>query len=219
MKKFSRLFLLGALAIILLTAACASEEGTPTVVGTLPPVDMTPSPLATDGTVTAETETTSTTPTLAATLETETPTADTSQITPTDTIPVTGDVILLECQFCVNNMAHAVLVLSDVATFEFVTPATSLSTPGPDTGCNTVDTFSGRQVVLCRAEENTTITLNVCTDGNCTELGVDLQSCPDIAGTPQPGVTATETPGAAVTDTPTPLASPTTGGATSTPTP
>ena len=230
MKRIFHLFLYGALAIILLTAACAPEEGTSTVVGTLPSDDLTPSPFVTDGTTTgtAETET----PSTAATLETTTSTADLTGTAPaaTDTtqtavtsttqtasIPVTGDLILVECQFCVNNMAHALLVLSDVATFEMVTPATSLSTPGPDTGCNTVDTFSGRQVVLCRAEENTSITLNICTDGNCTELAVDLQSCPDSAGTPQPGVTATETPGAAVTDTP--LASPTTGGATSTPTP
>ena len=232
MKKISRLFLLGALAVILLTAACAPEEGTPTVVETLPPVDLTPSPAATDGTLTAETETTST----AATLETATPAAaltetapaatDTPQVAATDTTqtpstPVTSDVILLECQFCVNNMAHALLVLSEVATFELTTTAT-----GTDTGCNTVDTFDDRQVVLCRAEENTSLTLNICTDGNCTELLVDLQACPVAPGTAEPGATATETSGAAVTNTPgaavtdTPQASPTTGGAaTSTPTP
>ena len=229
MKKISRLFLYGALAVILLTAACAPEEGTPTVVETLPPVDLTPSPAATDGTGTAETETTSTAATeTTSTAATETtvtadltgtaPAAtDTTQTAATDTtqtpsIPVTAEVILLECQFCVNNMAHALLVLSETATFELTTTAT-----GTDTGCNTVDTFDDRQVVLCRAEENTSLTLNICTDGNCTELAVDLQPCP-VTGTPQPGATATETPGAAVTDTP--QASPTVGGAaTSTPTP
>ena len=118
-------------------------------------------------------------------------------------------------------MAHALLVLSEVATFELTTTAT-----GTDTGCNTVDTFDDRQVVLCRAEENTSITLNICTDGNCTELLVDLEPCPVAPGTAEPGATATETSGAAVTNTPgaavtdTPQASPTTGGAaTSTPTP
>ena len=40
MKKISRLFLFDALVVILLTAACAPEEGTPTVVETLPPVDL-----------------------------------------------------------------------------------------------------------------------------------------------------------------------------------
>ena len=105
-------------------------------------------------------------------------------------------------------MAHALLVIPETATFELTTTAT-----GTDTGCNTVDTFDGKQVVLCRGEENTSITLNICTDGNCTELAVDLQACP-VSGTPQPG--ATETPGAA---TDTPQASPTTGVPTSTPTP
>jgi len=220
MKRISRIFLFGALAIILLAAACGPEEGTPTVVETVVTKELTPSPAATDGTVTAETETTPTTPTLEATLETETatPTPDTSQITPTDTTqtpstPVTSDVILLECQFCINTMAHALLVIPETATFELTTTAT-----GTDIGCNTVDTLDGKQVVLCRAEENTSITLNICTDGNCTELTVDLQACPVSSGTPQPGV-ATDTPSAIVTDTPTPQASPTAGGPTSTPTP
>jgi len=221
MKKISRIFLFGALAIILLAAACAPEEGTPTTVGTLGPDNETvvpgdltgsPSPAATEGTVTVETTST------VATLETTTPTADTTQLTPTNTtqtpsIPVTGDVILLECQFCINSMGHALLVIPETATFEMTTTAT-----GTDMGCNTVDTFDGKQVVLCRGEENTSLTLNICTDGNCTELAVDLQACP-VSNTPQPGTaTNTPTPGA-VTDTATPQASPTTGGATSTPTP
>jgi len=215
MKRISRIFLFGALAIIMLAAACAPEEGTPTTVGTLAPGDLTgsPSPVATDETLTAETETTATAATLETT-ETATPTADTTQLTPTDTtqtpsIPVTSDVILLECQFCINSMAHALLVIPETATFELTTTAT-----GTDIGCNTVDTFDGKQVVLCRAQENTSLTLNICTDGNCTELAVDLQPCPVSSGTPQAG--PTETPGAA---TDTPQASPTTGGPTSTPTP
>ena len=224
MKKISRLFFFGALAVILMTAACAPEEGTPTVVETLPPVDLTPTPLATDGTGTAATETTSTAATeTTATMDltgTAPAATDTAQTAATDTtqtpsVPVTDDVILLECQFCVDNTAHALLVLSEVATFELTT-----TTTGTDTGCETVDTFNGRQVVLCRAEENTSITLNICTDGNCTELLVDLQACPVTPGTAEPGATATETSGAAVTNTPgaavtdTPQASPT-----STPTP
>jgi hypothetical protein len=110
-------------------------------------------------------------------------------------------------------MAHALLVIPEVATFELAT-----TVAGANTGCNTVDTFNGRQVVLCRAEENTSITVNICIDGNnCTELLVDLQACPVSASTSEPGApTNTPEPGGA-TDTPEP--SPTTGGATSTPTP
>ena len=224
MKKISRLFLFGALAVVLLTAACAPEEGTSTAVGTLLPDDPTssPSPAATEGTVTAETETTSTAATeTTATVDltgtapaaTDTPQTAATDTTQTPSIPVTGDLILLECQFCVENMAHALLVLSDVATFELTT-----TTTGTDTGCNTVDTFNSKQVVLCRAEENTSITLNICTDGNCTELAVDLQACP-VSNTPQPGGTTNTPTAGAATETTTPLASPTTGGATSTPTP
>ena len=227
MNKFSHIFLFGALALVMLTAACASEEGTPTAVETLLPVDLTSSPAVTDDeTLTAETET----PSMTETLEvTETATPDAAQLTPTadgsqtPSTPVTGDdVILLECQFCVDSKAHTLLVLSEDATFEIVAPAASVATPGPDDGCNTVDTFNDKQLVLCRAEENTSITLNICTDANnCTELAVDLQACPVSANTPEPSsLTSTPEPGIA-TPTATVEAgeSPTTGAPTSTPTP
>jgi len=227
MNKFSLIFLFGALALIMLTAACAPEEGTPTAVETLLPVDLTPPPAVTDdGTLTAETETPSTTETLEVT---ETLTPDAAQLTPTGdgsqtpSIPVTGvDFVLLECQFCVDSTAHTLLVLPEAATFEIVATAASVAAPGPDDGCNTVDTFNGKQIVLCRAEENTSITLNICTDANnCTELAVDLQACPVSANTPESGsLTSTPEPGIA-TSTATVEAgeSPTTSAPTSTPTP
>ena len=157
--------------------------------------------------------------------------------TQTPVVPVTGaDVILLECQFCIEGMAQAMLVLPDTATFETVADTASLSTPGPDTGCNTVDTFNGRQIVICRAEENTSLNLNICTDGNnCTQLLVELQDCQDQPaatdtpgfgpGTPGPTITvtpgagATDTPGVGATDTPEvlPTNSPNAGGARATP--
>jgi hypothetical protein len=226
MKKISRVFLFSALTLMLLLSACAADEGTPTAGGTVFPNETateapaTEAPAATDSTLTAGTETTSTA-TITETAET-TPTTDT---TLTPSTPVTGaDVILLECQFCIEGMGNALLVFPDTATFEVVNDSASLSTPGPDTGCNMVDTFGGRQVVLCRGEENTTLTLNICTDGtNCTQLEVELQSCPDT-GTAQPG--PTDTPGAGVpTNTPTPAAgatatdTPGAGVATATPTP
>lgn len=231
MKNMSRIFLFSALMLMLLTA-CAPEEGTPTVVGTLPG-DLTASPpaLETETPGTAETETTLTAETAEATATVDltgtVPATDTTQTAGTATTetlgtPVTGaDVILLECQFCLEGMGNAVLVIPEAATFEMVTSTASLSTPGPDTGCTTVDTFGGRQVLLCRGEENTSITLDICVDGNCTQLEVELQSCPDTVpgvtdtpgfgpGTPGPTITITPTPGG-VTDTP--------AGPTSTPTP
>lgn len=210
MKNVSLMFMFGALVLVLALAACAPSEGTPTLVGSpfpddTPIVDLTGSPSveATGTTVTTETETpvvdTTDTPEV-------TPTQDTTQ---TPSIPVTGDIILVECQFCIENVGHALLVFNESSTFEVVT--TSASTPSdPDMGCSTIDTYDGRQVVLCRGEEDTSLTLNICDANNtCTEMIVTLQGCPD-ALTPQPGDAtntpaagvATDTPAAGATDTP-----------------
>jgi len=231
MKKISRLFLFGALILMLLTTACSGQEGSPTPAGTTGPGEETsyPPPAETEVTETAETGTASP----EATLDT-TPTVDLSataaatDTTETPGVPVTGtDLILLECQFCIEGVAHAMLVLPDTATFESVADTATLSTPGPEMGCNTVDTFNGRQIVICRGEENTSLSLNICTDGNnCTQMLVELQTCPDVA-TAQPGATdtpgagtPTSTPGAGVeTDTPTPAALPTDTPSASSPTP
>lgn len=218
MKKISRLFLFGSLTLILLAAACAPEGGTSTPEETLV-AGTTSSPAATDSTTTAGTATTSTAETATAST-TETPTADTTQLTPTtDTTltpstPVTGDVILLACQFCVDTMAHALLVMPETTTFDVIEFSASLSSSDTDSGCNTVDTFSDRQVVLCRAPENTSFTMTLCANGgtDCRELVVDLQSCPvTTSGTGVPTETETLQPGA-VTNTPAP-------GITATPTP
>src|SRR5688500_8198602 len=116
MKNMSRLFLFSALTLMLLLSACAPEEGTPTVVGTLPG-DLTASPpaLETETPGTAETETTLTAETAEATATVDltgtVPATDTTQTAGTATTetpgtPVTGaDVILLECQFCLEEWA------------------------------------------------------------------------------------------------------------------
>jgi hypothetical protein len=242
MKTVSRICLFGALTLMLLTAACAGQEGTPTPIGTIPGDEFTETPPVAE---TEITETATTSPEVTATLEvtdtapaatdaTETAATDSAQ---TPVVPVTGlDDILLECQFCIEGMAQTLLVLPDTATFETVADTASLSTPGPDTGCNTVDTFNGRQIVICRGEENTSLNLNICVNGNnCTQLLVELQDCPDaqsgVTDTPgpgvptntpgigvptaTPGVVATDTPGTGATDTPQvlPTNSPNAGGA------
>lgn len=237
MKTISRIFLFSALTLVLLTAACAGQEGSPTPAGTTGPGEETsyPPPAETEVTETAETATSSP----EATLDT-TPTVDLSATAPatettaTPGVPVTGtDLILLECQFCIDGAAHAMLVLPDTATFETVSDTATLSTPGPDMGCNTVDTYNGRQIVICRGEENTSLSLNICTDGNnCTQLLVELPTCPDVnqpgaTNTPESGQPTdtpgagvpTDTPGVGVTDTPVvlPTNSPNAGGATVTP--
>ena len=224
----ARIFLFSAFALVLLTTACA--EATATTIATSGPIGglASPTALGTDiaGTPIGSPEATVDT---TATIDTATPIAGTdatptlgTDVTATSGVPVTGvELILLECQFCIEDTAHAVLVLPDTASFETVADTTTASTPGPDMGCNTVDTYNGRQVVVCRSVENTSMNLNICTDGNnCAQLLVELQDCPNVV---QPGVT--DTPGAgdatstpevglptntAVGDvSPTPLASPT----------
>lgn len=224
MKKFSRVFLFGALILVLLMAGCAGQEETATarpttslptieetsVVGTAETQTTGTAETATTGT--AETETTSTS---AATQEATQATTGTAT-TGTPGVPVTGgDINVLACQFCIGTAAYALLDIPAVATFEITEPAS----PDQDTQCNVVDTFQDRQVVFCRAPENTSLTVNVCTDANtCSPVTVTLQKCPLAAVTAQPGASTTETPGATGTATVgTPEASPT--GPTATPTP
>ena len=229
MKKTLRLVLLGTLTLILLVA-CTGQEGSPTAAGTTVPGDETasPPPIGTDTTATAATDPAGPVDTTA-TIDTATIPADSTPTTGTDVtqtpgVPVTGaDLVLLEGQFCIEDMAHALLVLPDTATFETVTDTASLSTPGPDTGCHVVDLYNGRQIVLCRSAENTSLNLNICTDGNnCTQLLVEPQDCPAVVqlgvtdtpgaglptNTPEAGF-ATATAGVGVTDTPAVGGSPT----------
>jgi hypothetical protein len=233
MKRISRIFLFGALTVTLLAAACApAGEGTPT----LPPGqgDLTGSPtaFATDTTGTAELTT--------ATAGTSQATATNTTLTPS--IPVTGlEVITLNCQYCVDKIAHAQLLIPRKATFEVVSPEELASTSrnddddngngndddnGDRMGCRTIDRFRDKKLVLCRAEENTTITLNICLDdNNCTEVQITLQSCTLPTSTPSP-IATTTTP-ATVTITPstitptvistTPTVAPPTGTPTPTP--
>ncbi len=192
MRKISSVCLCGALTLILLTAACSGQQGSPTAAGTNAVGNLTASPAAPETQViTTGTEASSTEATmgnLTATLTIPTATAG---------VPVTGaDVTLLEGQFCIQTVAHAVLVLPDTAKYEVLTQTATLSTPGPDMGCKTVDTFNGRQIVLCRSQENTSLNLNICTDGNdCQQLLINLQSCP-LSQNATPQANLTNTPGA-----------------------
>ena len=208
MKRISRVFLFGAVTVILLAAACApAEEGTPIVPGALQDIlTGSPTAIATDTT---------------ATVDTSQATATNTTLTPS--IPVTGlEVISLDCQYCVDNIAHAQLLIPREAKFEVVSPEELASASGNNNddnnngdngngdngededgnggddnggrlGCKTVDRFRDKKLVLCRAEENTTITLNVCLkDKTCTEVQITLQSCTPTA-TPSPFATATQT--------------------------
>ena len=198
MKPSSKLFLCVAVIVMLLTAACGAEQGaTPTLSGTsVSGGSLTDTP-SVDTTGTAETATSEVvdTPTSLATA------TEATKTTETPVIPVTGvDVVLIECQFCVDTMAHALLVLPDTATYNVASSTTSTTTSSTatnDATCATVEVTNGKQVVLCSAPEKTAITLNICTDVNrCTDFPVNLQACPLVPdkGTAQPP-NKTATPG------------------------
>lgn len=212
MKRISHIILFGVLMLVLVTACTGNEAPESPTAGTTVPGDQTVTPFVvqTDTTAVATTATPQVAGTagvdLTATFATATDVAGpaATNTTQTPVVPVTAaDLTLLEGQFCIEGMAHALLVLPDTATFETVADAATLSTPGPDTGCNTLDRYSGRQIVICRGQQNTSLNLNICTDGNnCTQLLVQLEAC-SIAGTDQPGAGVTNPPGVeAATNTP-----------------
>lgn len=197
MQKISRLFLFGALLLMLLTAACGAEEGTAVPVDsgidapngevlimTVTPFDggATTEPLATvEGVETATGDLSTPDITVPATATPDASVAGNAAQTPG--IPITGvDVILVECQFCVDTWANALLVLPDTASFEVVSPtasSTTSATTDTEPGCSTVEVNNGKQVVLCSGPEMTPLILNICMDASsCTDFPVTLLSCP-----------------------------------------
>ncbi len=235
MKKISRSFLFGSLALVLLTAACgANQNATPTLSGTS--IVETSPPFLGLGTSVAGTATSlitgtpGTATTAIATTGSETPTVSGTQsvstqvtsitgatATPNAAIPVTGsEITLVDCQFCIDNLAHALLVLPDVSTFQVVSPMPTANTSNA-ISCSTIEVNNGKQVVLCSGPASTPIMLNICTSGNCTNFPVNLQACPlaqPQQATPAPGKTQ-----AAPTSSTGGAASPTATTAASTPTP
>lgn len=194
MKKISRLFLFGSLALVLLTAACgANQNAAPTLSGTSLVQTSTPflglgTPVAGTSTV-LTTGTPGTATTAIGTTGSETPTGSGAQASTqvpsvvgstatSPAIPVTGsDITLVDCQFCIDNLAHALLVLPDVSTFQVISPTPSANTPNA-IGCSTIEVNNGKQVVLCSGPASTPVMLNVCTSGSCTNFPVNLQACP-----------------------------------------
>jgi len=217
MKPIYRLFLFGALMLILATAACAPTNLTPfpTPPGfqTLVPEGNAPTgtPI---GPETAVTETVSVTETAS---PTETVVVSPTSGTLTPGIPVTGlNIALLDCPFCVNERAYTMLLMPDTSTFKVVSSTTS----NPPT-CTTIDVTNGKQVVMCAGPKKSLFTLNVCTNtGGCADYPVALIDCivPSAPNTeptttvprrtPTPGSTATPIP--LTTSTPTDLPTATT---------
>ena len=175
--------------MILLNSACNLPVQTPTLVGTVLPTGQAPS---------ASTA----------------PIPTWNSTTPTIAIPVTGmdAVVALQCEFCVNDETHAVLLLPQAASFLVSEPITGIS-------CLTAQVVNGQRILICRGAQQVAFTLNVCLDtSNCLQFPVTLQKCPITpqtgVGAPQPTLSSapilltpviTLIPSATSTSTPTPL--------------
>lgn len=154
MKKFPRQILVCSLMLILITSACGAS---PIVVTVLPNEPaLYPAPGVTD-----------------------TATVTITTIPPTSLIPITGEnMVSLQCQFCVDSEAHAVLVFPDFAFFDI-----DASSP---VSCLTANVVNGQRILICRGTQKATFNLDICSDGaTCQEFQVVLQECPLLeAGTP-----------------------------------
>jgi hypothetical protein len=150
MSRMSRQILTGALIFSFFLTGCGViQRSNPTPVWTVPPGGPVVLPTATiPAPITA------------------TGTALTPQI------PITGEnVVSLQCQFCVADQTHAMLVFPAFASFDV-----DASTP---VTCLTADVVDGQRIVICRGDQSTTFNLKICaaTD-NCLEFPVALQPCP-----------------------------------------
>jgi hypothetical protein len=155
MKFFSRRLLIGALMLFLVTSACNYPAGT----------SQTPV-----GTILASTKQVTRTATV---FPTETLIGD----TPTAGIPITGmNLVSLQCQFCVNDDTHAVLIMPQAASFLVSQPVTGVN-------CLTAQVVNGQRIVVCHGKQ-ASFTLNVCINGSdCITLPVALQKCPLVPQT------------------------------------
>jgi hypothetical protein len=165
MRRISRPFLIGALLLIFLTSACGRLSfASPTPVWTIPPEGQPILPTAT--------------------LLVPTPTVATS-MTVTPLIPITGEnVVSQQCQFCVDNETHAVLIFPDFAYFDVGT-----ETP---VSCLTAAVTGGKRILICHGPQSTTFNLNVCSDPtNCLQFPVALQLCPLLEAGTTPVATGT----------------------------
>jgi hypothetical protein len=168
MKRILRLILIGALTLIVISSACNLPAQPPGIqVATLPAA----------GHITS----------------TSSPVSTLSGGSPVPAIPITGmDAVSLQCQFCVNDEAHAVLIMSNQVFF-------SVSDPNTGVTCLSAQEIHGRRILLCRGVQQVSFNLNVCVDNaNCLQFPITLQPCP-LAGT---GTPTTLTPFAPILLTP-----------------
>lgn len=149
MIKISRPILTGAFLVIFLSSACSLQTGASTPIGTILPENQTQVALPLTQTISV--------------------TATGISITPL--IPITGEnVVSMQCQFCVQNETHAVLIFPEFAYFDVVSTS--------PVHCLTADVVNGQRILICRGVQETSFKLNICSDGtNCLQFPIALQPC------------------------------------------
>jgi hypothetical protein len=156
MKVLLRGYTIGALAFLLFCSACNLPAQTPTAAGTILPTG---------------------------TAVSLSPTVMVSTETLTTLIPVTGsEDVSLQCEFCVNDETHAVLILPVSAAF-------LVSEPVVGVNCITAQVVEDSRILFCRGAQQTVFTLDVCFEsGNCLQYPITLAACPLAAqqGNPTP---------------------------------
>ena len=156
MNKWSRPLLIGVLILVMWTSACnLSMQTSPLPTSTIIPIEQIGSPMPTGTSVVSVTET-------------NTPA--------TAVIPITGEnVVQMQCQFCVNGFAHAVLIFPDSSIFDVES--------GSPVTCLTAEVVNGKRVLVCNGAQSTSFNLKICSDNsNCLLFPVALEPCP-LAGT------------------------------------
>lgn len=198
MSRISRRVLTGALMVVIMCSACGRLSfASPTPVWTVPPAGV---PVFPTATILAS--------------------ATTTAASATASIPITGeDVVSVQCEFCVDAEAHAVLIFPDFAYFD-VNADVPIS-------CFTADVSGGRRILICHGAQSTTFNLNICSDpSNCLHFPVALQPCPVLQTGVTPMATGTafyltpintleapfQKPTKKPADTAVPLSTPTSGG-------
>lgn len=165
MNRISRQIMICALVLIFSMSACGRLTlVSPTPVWTVPPAGQ---PILPTATIVAATPATST------------------SMAVTPLIPITGEnVVSMQCQFCVDNEAHAILIFPDFAYFD-------VSSVMP-VSCFTADVTGGRRILICHGTQSTTFDLNICSDPeNCLQFPVALQECPLLQADATPLATGT----------------------------
>jgi hypothetical protein len=91
-------------------------------------------------------------------------------------IPITGEnVVFMQCEFCVGEETHAVLMFPDSAYFDV-----DQSSPA---SCLTADVVNGRRILICRGPQSSSFNLSICSDpSNCLQFPVALQPCALLKG-------------------------------------